>query len=333
MKPFDDLTPRGKARRLRKLALNALKQYALDVTRVRLVGLFTNTLFRVDTPASSYVLRVCAPGWRTETDLRSEIAWLEALNRDTKIGAPDPLPARSGDCLVEASAPGLIPCRCLVMSWIPGTLLGKRLTEKNLFKMGILFTRLHEHGARFSPPQGFTQRRMDTLYARGEEDVLFADAQRDAFTPHTWDVFRRTATAVERAFARLYADPTGLQVIHNDLWHGNIKVFRGKLYPFDFEDTVWGYPVQDIAMALQDLMMDTAPDAYEPLAHAFRQGYESRAAWPERHPKEIDIFCAGRLLWVANYVARFEREHLPEHVKRTAGILARFLETGQVNKM
>ncbi|HUT21736.1 MAG TPA: phosphotransferase [Anaerolineae bacterium] len=332
MQAFEQLTRQGQARRLRKLALRALEQYPLDVVDMRLVGTFTNTLFRVRAAGGqSYVLRVCTPGWRTETDLRSEAMWLEALSRDTDVGAPVPLAARDGAYLVEACAEGVPEARrCLVMSWLPGALLGTHLTEANLYKMGVLFARLHEHGARFHPPAGFTERRMDSVCARGEEHVLWR--YDDGFTPQTREALERAWAEVERAFARLYADPAGLRVIHNDLWHDNIKLYRGRLHPFDFEDTVWGYPVQDIAMALQDLMIDVEPDAFEPLQAAFRQGYESMAEWPERHDGEIDAFRVGRLFWVANYVARYERTYLHKHVDWTARLFAGYLESGRLRK-
>ena len=72
MQPYMTLTRQGKVRRLRKLALNALAQYDLEVSNLRLVGAFTNTVFRVwgqfrnppDTGFgregnSSYILRIC----------------------------------------------------------------------------------------------------------------------------------------------------------------------------------------------------------------------------------------------------------------------------------
>jgi len=334
MKPFNSLTRRGKARRLRKLAINALDQYELEVANVQLVGMHTNTLFRMRTVrGQSYVVRICTPGWRTETDLRSGMLWLQALDRDTDIGAPQPQPTRNGDLIVMASAEGVPePRRCVVVSWLPGALLGERLTEANLYKMGVLFARLHDHAAGFSPPTGFTQRRMDTIYARGEEDVLFGDSCRQAFTPHDRDILDRTRAKVYAAFEQLYANPAELRVIHNDLWHGNIKIHRGCLHPFDFEDTIWGYPVQDIAMALQDLMTDVEPDEFEPLQTVFREGYESKGRWSESYEGQIDTFRAGRMLWVANYVARFEREYLREHIGWLTPQFERFLETGVVRK-
>ena len=114
-----------------------------------------------------------------------------------------------------------------------------------------------------------------TLYARGEEDVLFSPANEGAFSLRTRRSLRASAvTRLTEEFARLYADRAGLRVIHNDLGPGNIKVYHGRLHPLDFEDTLWGYPVQDLAMSLQDLMREVNPDRYDPLLDALRAGYE-----------------------------------------------------------
>ncbi|MCP4538675.1 MAG: hypothetical protein GY832_16190 [Chloroflexi bacterium] len=123
MKPFDQLTNQGKARRLRKLTLNALDQYEFEVADIQLIGMRVNTVFHVRTvDGSSYIIRICGLGWRTDVDLRSEIAWLRALSRDTDIGAPEPQPTLNGDCIVTARAGGVPESRhCVVLSWIPGS--------------------------------------------------------------------------------------------------------------------------------------------------------------------------------------------------------------------
>lgn len=280
------------------------------------------------------MVRVCAPGWRTDTDIRSEVLWLEALAAAPEIPAPVPVRSRTGEAFVMATAPGFpAPIRCMVMSWLHGTPLGKRLTEANLAKMGALFAHMHAHGLAFEPPPGFTTRRMSTYLARDESDVLFESGLVDAGTAHEQAVLRQARAIVDQAFADRYADPDGLRVIHNDLWHDNIKVYRGRLQPLDFEDTIWGYPVQDIAMALQDLMEEVPAAQFESLAAAFRSGYEALALWPERYADEIDVFRAGRMLWVATYVTAHQREHLAAHLAWLAPQLERFLATGQVRKI
>jgi Ser/Thr protein kinase RdoA (MazF antagonist) len=327
MKAFETLTKQGKARRLRALAINALKHYPFEVAKLRLMGMYTNTLFRVDTThGKTFVLRICAPNWRTDEDLRSEALWLQAL-QDTDIGAPEPLPAQNGDWLVRAQAPGVIECRCTLMSWLPGRPLGKHLTEANLRKMGVLFARLHAFSADYEPADGFTRRKMDTILARGEPDVLFSALSDDAIQAHSQIIVEQTLTKVKKAFADLYSDHAGLRVIHHDLHHDNIHLYRGHLYPLDFEDTVWGYPVQDIAMALQDLMMAVPPDRFDTLVGAFCEGYEYLQPWPECHNGQIDTFRAGRMLWVTNYVALREREYLDRHIKWLTPIFERYLNT------
>jgi Ser/Thr protein kinase RdoA (MazF antagonist) len=169
---------------------------------------------------------------------------------------------------------------------------------------------------------------MDHFLARDEPRSLFAASSEEAFTPATRPVFERAVRQVEAAFARLYAGPEPRRVIHNDLWHGNIKVDRGRLRPLDFEDTLWGYPVQDIAMAMLDLLQDAGAPAYPALLAAFRRGYERALPWPEQYPGQMDDFQTGRKFWVANFVAHKQRPYLREHLDRLAPRLERYLKTG-----
>jgi Ser/Thr protein kinase RdoA (MazF antagonist) len=331
MLPYESLSLRGQVQRMRALAWEALAQYAVRVTRLKFLGWFTNLMFRVDTAEGDpYVLRICSPGWRTVGDLQAEVMWLCALESEPEIGAPVLMPSRTGERIVHAMAAG-VPGerRCILMSWIPGVSLGKHLSEPNLEKMGVLFARLHLQAGGWTPPQGFSTRRMDRVLARQEPEALFGGPPAGAITPSIWQTWERARSLVQQAYARRYALP-GLRVIHHDLWHDNIKLHRGRLHPLDFEDTVWGYPVQDIAMALQDLMEVVPAERYEPLLAALRGGYERLLPWPEAFESEIDTFRAGRMLWVANYVARFQGAHLKEHLERLAPQLERFFATGKL---
>lgn len=334
MQTFDQLTRLGKLRRFHRLAQEALRQYDLEVSSLAFLADATNALFRVKTKGGhSYVLRICAPGWRTDEDLNAEAAWLEALARGSDIPAPRVVCARDGKYIVRAGTPGFArEQRCTLMSWVPGVVLGKRLSEPNLLKMGRLFARLHAFSLDFVPPAGFTQRKMERVLARGEPDVLFTRDCLSALPETLRELLWQLKTRVEGVYQQLYADPTGLRVIHHDLWHDNIKIYRGELIPLDFEDTVWGYPVQDIAMALQDLMLDVEPERYELLESAFRRGYESHSPWPEAHAGQIDTLRAGRMLWVANYIAAFQQEHLVGYLERYQAMLVEFLKTRRLRR-
>jgi len=313
---------------LHTIVQTALEQYDLRVSEFKLIGKFTNTLFHVlTTDGEKYVLRICTPNWRTVSDIQSEVIWLEALDKDTDIGAPKPIISKSGEGLISVAVDGNV-YHCLLMSWLSGDLLAKDLSEDNLYLMGKLFAGLHQHTDTFKPTQGFTTRKMDNIYARDEEDVLLSETHRQAFSAHALAIYQEVLKRVNKAFEDLYSDTQGLKVIHNDLHHENIKIDGDILRPFDFEDTIWGYAVQDIAMGLQDLMREVEPEQYPVLQAALRDGYESLRQWPEVYDGQIDTFRVGRMLWVANYVARYHTQHLEEHIKWTLKPFTRFLETG-----
>ncbi len=336
MRRFSDLTARGQAQRLRGLALAALGQYDLDVWRVSVVANHLNGLFHVLTAdGQKYALRISHPTWRTDEDLRSELLWLDALGRDTDIGAPAPLANRDGEVVTVAAADGVPePRRCVLMSWIPGCDLVERLSEENLYELGVLSARLHEHSATWSPPEGFAARTMNNIYARGELDALFSESCREVFTGDSRLVFERVRDRVNAAFEALYSGERRPRAIHNDLHQENVKVFRGRLRPLDFEDTILGHPVQDIAMTFLDLQLYTVltTDEYQRARAAFTRGYSSHTAWPEAHHGQIDTFMAGRQLWRANYVIRLERQHAPGFIAWMSPRLQAFLDSGTLLK-
>lgn len=327
LKTYETLTPRGRLRRLRRVAEAALQRYDLDVLRFELVARATNRIYRVRTSdGRSYALRLAQPGWRTLSDLESEALWLEAIARDTDIPAPRIVRALDGDSVVVCAVDGVpTPRHATLMSWLPGALLGRHLDEPNLEKLGELFGQLHIHGARWKPPTGFTTRTFDQIFARGEPDVVFDPAQAEAHTPDSLRVMRRMREVVDAAYAAL--DPADLRVIHSDLWHDNVKLHGGVLHPFDFEDTVWGYRLYDIAMAMLDLYEAGDANRYEDLLAAFRRGYERQLDWPEG---EMAVLQIGRILWRVNWVARFQRPHLANNLAFNTMLFERYLKTGKL---
>ena len=336
MRPFAQLTARGQARRLRRMALAALREYDLDVRAVRFVANHLNAIWRVKTrDGRVYALRVSHPTWRTETDLRSELAWLQALAAETEIGAPEPIATRRGALYLSIALDGIPdPRRCALFTWIPGPDLAGRLTPDRLRQLGALAADLHAHAARFQPPPGFTALQMDSLYARGEAEVLFAPQNAASFAPGGRRIFEETRDRVAATFTALYDDPRGRRVIHNDLNQDNVKLARERLRPLDFEDAILGYPVQDIAMTFADLLYYTnvGPDEYQALRAAFERGYRSRASWPAERPEQIDTLMAGRQLWRANYVAQFEPAYAAQFNAWLQPRLEQFLRTGALGK-
>ena len=336
--PFERLTAAGRRRRFHALAAAALADYDLRDASVRFHADDTNLLYRVTTHGGErFMLRMGSPEWRTLTDLESEAMWLDALARDTAVGAPQMLRARNGRQVLVRDIPGsAMSAHVMVMTWVDGRLLGGALVQRNLEEMGRLFAVLHEHGKAWVPPPGFTPRRFDDWLSRGEPDLLAGAAPTGApasgapplgVPTEAWALLGRMRQHVERAYAAL--DLADLRVIHCDLWHDNIKVDRGALRPIDFEDTTNGFRIHDIAMAMLDLLEATDEATYATLYAAFRRGYRSLLEWPDA---PIEPFQVGRLLWKINWVARHEPEWLAQTVERHVPVLAGYEATGRLAK-
>ena len=329
MTSYHQLSPKAKLRRLRILAESALAEYDLADPSIVHHGFETNLMYRVRAGNEQrYMLRLASPGWRTPIDLFSEATWLEALARDTAIHAPRMIQARDGRYIVQASVPGVPDLwNVSLMTWVPGRLLGYYLSEKNLARMGALFAELHCHGITWTPPPGFTTLRFEHWLSRGEPNLIAGDADNRIPPGDARRTVERMHRLVEDAYASI--DRRDLRVIHCDLWHDNIKLHNGALHPFDFEDTVLGYRVHDIAMAMLDLLEATDEERYQELLRAFRAGYEAHTTWPDQ---PIEPFQIGRLLWKLNWIARHHARWLTPAVEKHQPVFENYERTGRVAK-
>ena len=181
-------------------------------------------------------------------------------------------------------------------------MLDRALSRANLAAYGELAARLHEHARTFEPSPAFDIVRYDRVFPFDEPVVLFDEARSAFASGAQREVFAAGAELVQRAIDALRRREP-MRVIHGDLHRWNVLIDGGRAAAFDFEDLSWGWPVQDIAIALYYL--DDEPD-YPSMREAFRAGYERVRPWPDRTDREIDVFVAGRALVLANDVELLE---------------------------
>ena len=137
--------------------------------------------------------------------------------------------------------------------------------------------------------------------------------------------FRQGVDWAQTAIDRLKASGEPMRIIHGDLHQWNVRYARGVLSPIDFEDLMWGWPVQDIATTLY--YSQDEPN-YPELRAAFEQGYRRVSAWPERFAGEVDAFIAARGLGMVNFVLQnndLMGFDLPAFVERAESRLRRLM--------
>ena len=150
MKAWDELTERGRLRRLRSVAVSALAEYDLTVTRVSLIGGFVNALFRIDTPDGPLALRVDLMQEHSDEDAELELDWLETLAGQVNVGVP--IRTRDDRLFTHGGAEGVPGARrCVLFTWVPGGPLADRISPKLFERYGRLSAELHLHGAAHHP--------------------------------------------------------------------------------------------------------------------------------------------------------------------------------------
>lgn len=305
MNPFYELTKSGQARRLRRLALNALDCYDLNVVSLDLLTNQTNTIFKLKTIAGDQrILRVTAPeGGHTADHVTAEIDWLLALTRDTSLIVPRPLPARNGDLVIKAGAAGVPDERfCVIFKWMPGSNLARYLSYQNISRLGELSARLHAHTRNYCPPANLDLLVYDRPCPFPESLDLFERAYTSLFTEPQQILFDQWLQRIQKAIDRLTSSGDRRQIIHGDLHQWNVRYYHGELSPFDFEDLLWGWPVQDISTSLYYFI--DQPDFGE-MRSAFETGYRRIAPWPEKAEGEINSFIGARGIGLINYVLHY----------------------------
>jgi Ser/Thr protein kinase RdoA (MazF antagonist) len=176
MRPFDQLTSRGQAVRLRQLAASLLPAYGLGGGRLTLINREFNTTFRVDLPtraadhppyvAGRYLLRIHQrdhhdPRLDRQQVIESELAWLAALRADTTISVPEPVLTNSGTVVLTTEISGVGARFCSLLRWLDGRIQFAHAVPRHLYLVGALMAQLHNHAASWRLPLGFARVRWD----------------------------------------------------------------------------------------------------------------------------------------------------------------------------
>lgn len=320
-------TPDEWAALLEPLARQALGSYDVDVLELSLLTNDWNCVFRVGlTDGSQRVLRVSLPGRRTHAEVEGEMAWLAAL-AEGPVPVPIPVRTRGGDLVVDVSTGGVPDARmCAMFGWVDGVRLAEAMTGPAIAALGEMTARLHAQAETFVAPPGM--KTWDSPYPYLEPEVLFNDEHRSIVDTDAREVFaaarERTVDAIER-LSRSEAS----RMIHADLHEDNAFVQPdGGIAVLDFDDSLLGWPVQDLGVTVWALAAHDAFDSYE---RSLREGYERVASWPERETGEVRVFAASRSLMMANYVVQDHdptyRAKAPEMVRNDAATITRLLMT------
>lgn len=302
---MDESRLAAEANRLLPLARRVLRRYPFVTRTVEHLETHSNVMYRVVADnGTQMVLRVGTPHANTRSNIAVEVAWLDALNRDTSLEVVRPIHTADGEMIVDEFDDDLGEERsCVLFSWIPGTPLAQGAGSFGYRLLGQMSASLQLHGRDWWPDEPVELRRWNRVFYYGSDvDPVIIN---DPNYGHLFDVPRRStiakaATASGTVIEHSWSDAQA-QVVHGDLHEWNVHIAGSRLYAFDFEDVMLALPAQDAAISLYSSRRSTQK---QEIRGAFRKGFETVAPWPLADESQLDGFHAARQIMLMNYAAR-----------------------------
>ena len=232
------------SKQLREVARTALVTFGISPRRMTLVARRHNDVFRVDAEGGPFALRI-QNDLLSDPQAMTQLAWLEALARDTTLSVPTPV--RTIDSLPFTHVRiGDARRRAVLLRWLPGRPAAKA-DDDTYRRAAAMIAQLHDHATLFRPARALPCRKLDDEWLFGDRyfvrrvsPFLKLDASQ-----------RRVMTKAERS-VRDVMDALGHRsrrygFIHADVNLANILFHRGRASPIDFDEFGIGWYLFDIA--------------------------------------------------------------------------------------
>lgn len=121
MQPLGSLTRGAQLRRLRRVLPEVYASYGLIQPTARLLRYEDNAVYVIVSGDGRRTLRLSIRNGRTTDEQVSELRWIEALLRDSRVRVPCPVPTRFGAPVVDVDSPHLeVAATAVMFEWIPG---------------------------------------------------------------------------------------------------------------------------------------------------------------------------------------------------------------------
>lgn len=255
-----------------ELVTEALARWGMGDAPHAFVAGRENQVYRVNSAKGDFALRIRRPGLRNTSELRSELQWLDAMDR-AGLSVPRPEPSLAGELLEEVAGHQVD-----MVGWMTGRPLGKSREPLQLddpkgvfFLLGQNMARLHAASDDFTPPEGFCRVRWDIEGLLGDTPLWGRFWENPTLDGATRDLLEAFRTRARRDLTELH-ETLDFGLIHADLVRENVLVDGRALRLIDFDDGGYGFRLFDIATAL--LKNRNEPD-YEALKTALLDGYRS----------------------------------------------------------
>lgn len=300
-------------------------------TGIRLLNLSENATFLLSGTGgqTDLVLRVHRIGYSTDTEIRSELTWIETLIAEGVIETAAPVAGKDGEYLQVLPSPGgFTDRRAVAFARVPGKEPADGDDLPAWFqRLGMLTARLHGHAKRWKRPNFFRRKVWDFDAMVGAHAFWGPWRNGIGLDVRGQDVITQALGRIADKLSRYGQGPERFGLVHADLRLANLLVEGPHLRIIDFDDCGLSWFAYDFAASVSFI----EHEAYLPrLLETWIAGYRSVAPLSEDDIAMQPSFVALRRILLTAWLAShreipFAQEHGADFTAGTVAIAQAYL--------
>jgi Ser/Thr protein kinase RdoA (MazF antagonist) len=317
-------------RAIGRLASSALGRWGLEGAALKMINHSENVTYLV-TPADSaapVILRVHREGYHTLNGIRSELAWMHALQSEAGVKTPQAIPGIDGEEVQVVSHPALsTPRNCVLFAFIEGEepKLGN-LTEP-FRQLGEVTARTHVHSLGWKRPAFFERTIWDFEHSLGAKPNWGPWTDGPDLTHDRLRLLTRLVDTLRRRLERFGQGNERFGLIHADFRLANLLIHRGDVRVIDFDDCGFGWLLYDAGTAVS--FFEHQPEVPELMA-AWSEGYRRVRPLSGDEEHELMTFVLLRRMilfaWIGSHSeTELARQEGPAYSAGTCELAERYL--------
>lgn len=332
MTDFFQLNPDAQAERLKVAGHEVLRHWDIVDAELDLIKYRENAVFSVKHSSGRHALRMHRSGYHSDTELRSELQWMQALD-EAGIAVPIVVPTKTDAVFVNCGGdglPGLIQTD--LFEWIEGEQLGSvedGITDES--DVGVMFStigeiaaRVHNQASNWTLPEGFVRHSWDADGLGGENPFWGKFWELESASKSEVALMLRAKQTIFDELGRLPKSPQTYGLIHADFVPENLLVNGDVVRLIDFDDAGFGWHMFEIATSLYFIRDQSF---YEQALQALINGYRKHRSLSEEQLEKLPLFYLARAFTYVGWVhTRQETETARELTPMLLGMACDFAD-------
>lgn len=299
-----EYTPDVVAELERRVAQNLPRWGLTAATDIRLLNVSENATFGLSDPEQGrdLVLRVHRIGYCSVDEIRSELAWINALRRERIIETAAPSPGIDGELVQSLKSRSGQPTRhAVAFERLPGLAPDASQDAVRWFeRLGELSARMHAHARGWPLPPGFSRRRWDLDAMVGPDGYWGSWRAAIGLTASGAATLDQVLLLIRERVGRFGTGPERFGLVHADLRLANLLVDEPHLRIIDFDDCGFSWFLYDFATAVSFIEHEAIVPQ---LLQAWVAGYRRVGTLSPAELAELPTFVVLRRILLTAWLA------------------------------